>query len=76
MDLLSCCEVDSKELLNDVVVVLAGRVWIGLASLSSPCFFCLFFFCRGLDLLRLDGMDLSVGVSVCVCDDGCSSETE
>jgi len=37
---LSCCEVDSKELLNDVVVVvLAGWVWIGLASLSSPCFF-------------------------------------
>ena len=46
MDLLSCCEVDAKELLNDVVVVvvLAGWVWIGLASLSSPCFFLFIFF--------------------------------
>ena len=49
-EMLSCCAVDAKEMLNDVAVICCRRLgMVGPGNPTSPCFFCLFFFFRGLD---------------------------
>ena len=48
-----------------LLVVLAGWVWIGLASLSSPCFFLFIFFLPRSGPHNLDGCMLAfVGAGI------------
>ena len=59
-EMLSCCAVDAKELLNAVVVLCfrrLGMAWFG--THASPCFFVYFF------LPRSGPHNLDVNVGVC-----------